>query len=179
MTTTHKSKPRFSASIQSLLPRLADLSLSSAPPPKFFEKLIAELFASLELTAAAVWMLDGPNTFRLLYDRDLHLLWNDRDPVVSQQNQKLLNDIVHTPDACTRPFASTQISHSDAVFLLPVIRHDACIAIVQLFGPELHLPDNSVDVQPAIHEIQAVIDTYLERTEAADSGTDPSSYFKD
>lgn len=177
MTTTHKTEPRFSTSIQSLLPCLADLSLISDPPRKFFEKLITELYTTLELTAAAVWMLDGPHTFRLLFDRDLEHLGSDADPVAARHNQQLLNEIIQTSDPVTRPLPSIPGSQSTAVFLLPVIRHNTCIAVVQLFGHEPQLPDNSVDDRIAIHEIQAVIDTYLERMEATACTTDPNAYF--
>jgi len=176
VSTADKTETRFSESIQSRLPYLTDLSLISDPPPKFFEKLVSELYSTLELTAAAVWMLDGPHTFRLLFDRDLDHVLSDADPVAAQHNQQLLNEIIQTPNPAKRTLESIPGSRSNAVFLLPVMRHNACIAIVQLFGHAALLPDNSVEDRPGIHEIQTVIDTYLERMEAAESAAQPNSY---
>lgn len=166
VTPAHLESPSGLAAILTPVVELLSAEASRPlTPPEFFRRCVAILREQLQLSAAAVWMLEGLGSFRVFAQSGLDDVCPSGDQAAVTRNRDILLQAITQSHVGSFEFVSPASPECNCVLILPVTRHGECVTVIELFGRDLQLHPISDDDVTAANALIAAIARYLEGAE--------------
>ncbi|MBQ17928.1 MAG: hypothetical protein CMJ65_12465 [Planctomycetaceae bacterium] len=115
---------------------IEEMSQQRMASEEFFGQFLQRVVGAVGARAGAVWVRNGSSQLRLIADHQLDSTGFHDNPRASQQNQRLLQDVLANGQACTHSpddDNDVELPTQDLIILGALQRDQECVGVVEIF----------------------------------------------